>query len=187
MFRFKLLAFVFTSVLLASCGTTVPLDEGRSVSSVADQSALRGSSNNKSVEGGNSSTSQIRGTQQAQDTGSSASDKSGVLKNGIVYFDFDSYVIKPEFQKYLETYAKPLIANRNIKITLAGHTDDLGGREYNLALGQKRAEAVKRTLAILGVPEKQMEAISFGEEKPAALGEDEASRAKNRRVEIEAR
>ncbi len=107
-------------------------------------------------------------------------------KSGMVYFDFDSFVVKPEFQAELETQAKFLMANKSAKISLGGHTDDLGGREYNLALGQKRADAVKRALAILGVTEPQMEAVSFGKEKPASNGTNDEARAKNRRVEMTA-
>lgn len=105
-------------------------------------------------------------------------------KVSVIYFDFDSYVVKPEYQNVLEAQAKSLMANRKTKVLLGGHTDDLGGREYNLALGQKRADAVRRALAILGVSEAQMEAVSFGKEKPAQSGTDELARAKNRRVEI---
>jgi peptidoglycan-associated lipoprotein len=101
-----------------------------------------------------------------------------------VYFDFDSFIVKPQFQSLLEAQAKRLKANKAVKIYLSGHTDELGGREYNLALGQKRAEAVKRSLTILGIPESQMEAVSFGKEKPAIPGTTEAAGEKNRRVEI---
>ena len=102
----------------------------------------------------------------------------------IVYFDYDSFEVRPEFMGALEANAKYLKANSNRKVGLEGHTDERGGREYNLALGQKRAEAVRRSLALLGVSDAQMEAVSFGEEKPAAFGTDEASYAKNRRVEL---
>jgi peptidoglycan-associated lipoprotein len=102
----------------------------------------------------------------------------------LIYFDYDSYVIKPEFQALVEAHAKFLKANSGRHVTLEGHTDERGGREYNLALGQRRAEAVRRALALLGVNDKQMEAVSFGKEKPAAPGSDEAAWAKNRRVEI---
>ena len=77
-----------------------------------------------------------------------------------------------------------LNANKTARVSLEGHTDERGGREYNLALGQKRAEAVRRSLSLLGVSESQMEAVSFGEEKPAQAGADEAAFSKNRRVEI---
>ena len=102
----------------------------------------------------------------------------------IVYFDFDSYVVKPEFQSLIDAHAKYLLANKARKVAIEGHTDERGGREYNLALGQKRAEGVRRALGLLGVSDSQVEAVSFGKEKPAATGSDEASMAQNRRAEI---
>ena len=102
----------------------------------------------------------------------------------LVYFDYDSFEIKPESQSIIEAHARFLRANTQRKVSLEGHTDERGGREYNLALGQKRAEAVRRALALLGVADGQMEAVSFGKEKPAVLGSDEAAWAQNRRVEI---
>ncbi len=102
----------------------------------------------------------------------------------IIYFDYDSFAIKPEFQSALDTHAKFLNANKARKIAVEGHTDDRGGREYNLALGQKRSEAVRRALGLLGVSDAQVEAVSFGKEKPSKPGSDEASWALNRRAEI---
>ena len=102
----------------------------------------------------------------------------------IVYFDYDSYVIKPEFQSVIEAHARYLKQNNGRRIAIEGHTDERGGREYNLALGQRRSEAVRRALGILGVPDAQVEAVSFGKEKPAAQGADEQSWAQNRRAEI---
>ena len=102
----------------------------------------------------------------------------------LVYFDYDSYVIKSEYQSLIEAHARFLKANAGRKINIEGHTDERGGREYNLALGQRRAEAVRRALGLLGVTDNQVEAVSFGKEKPAAPGSDEASWAKNRRAEI---
>jgi peptidoglycan-associated lipoprotein len=102
----------------------------------------------------------------------------------LVYFDYDSFQIKAESQAIIEQHARFLRANPQRKVSLEGHTDERGGREYNLALGQKRAEAVRRSLALLGVSDAQMEAVSFGKEKPAATGSDEAAWAQNRRVEI---
>ena len=102
----------------------------------------------------------------------------------LVYFDYDSFDLKPESQSIIEAHAKFLRANAQRKVSLEGHTDERGGREYNLALGQKRAEAVRRALSLLGVADAQMEAVSFGKEKPAAMGSDEAAWAQNRRVEI---
>jgi peptidoglycan-associated lipoprotein len=102
----------------------------------------------------------------------------------IIYFDYDSYVVKPEFQSVVEAHARWMKANPTRKLNLEGHTDERGGREYNLALGQRRSEAVRRALGLLGVPDAQIDAVSFGKEKPVAPGSDEASWAQNRRVEF---
>jgi len=106
------------------------------------------------------------------------------IKSKVIYFDYDSSAIKPEFQAVVESHARLLRAEKSRRVALEGHTDARGGREYNLALGQKRADAVRSAMSLLGVPDSQMEAVSFGMEKPAAQGSDEASLAKNRRVEI---
>ena len=102
----------------------------------------------------------------------------------LVYFDFDSFEIKPEFERVIAAHARNIKLDRNRKVVVEGHTDERGGREYNLALGQRRSEAVRRALALLGVSESQLEAVSFGKEKPVATGSDEESWAKNRRAEI---
>ena len=102
----------------------------------------------------------------------------------IVYFDYDSYTIKPEFQSLIDGHARFLKANPQRRISIEGHTDERGGREYNLALGQKRSEAVRRALTLLGVNDSQIEAVSFGKEKPAAQGSGEEVWAQNRRAEI---
>ena len=101
-----------------------------------------------------------------------------------IYFDYDSYVIKPEFQSAIEAHARFLKQNGARHIVIEGHTDERGGREYNLALGQRRSEAVRRALELLGVRDTQVEAVSFGKEKPAVPGSDEQAWAKNRRAEI---
>jgi peptidoglycan-associated lipoprotein len=102
----------------------------------------------------------------------------------IIYFDYDSYVIKPEFQNLIAAHARFLQANGNRNIVIEGHTDERGGREYNLALGQRRSEAVRRALGLLGVPDSRIEAVSFGEEKPVTQGSDETAFSQNRRAEI---
>lgn len=102
----------------------------------------------------------------------------------VIYFDFDSFVVKDEFKPVVEGNAKALAADRTRKLSVQGHTDERGGSEYNLALGQKRAEAVVKSLTLLGANDSQLEAVSFGKERPAAQGHDEESWAKNRRVEL---
>jgi peptidoglycan-associated lipoprotein len=102
----------------------------------------------------------------------------------VVYFDYDSFVVRAEARPVIESHARFLQANKQRKANIEGHTDERGGREYNLALGQKRAEAVRQALTLLGVSDSQLEAISYGKEKPAAQGTAETDLAKNRRVEL---
>ncbi|MES3009782.1 MAG: OmpA family protein [Pseudomonadota bacterium] len=102
----------------------------------------------------------------------------------IVYFDYDSFVVKPEFQSIVAAHSKFLIANPDRKVLLEGHTDQRGGSEYNLALGQKRAEAVRKSLTLQGTADGQLEPVSLGKEKPASTEASEKGYALNRRVEF---
>jgi peptidoglycan-associated lipoprotein len=102
----------------------------------------------------------------------------------VVYFDFDSFVVKPQYQDLITQQARYLQSHGTSHVTLEGNTDERGSREYNLALGQKRAEAVQRVLVLEGATSGQIEAVSFGAEKPADSGHDETAYAKNRRVEF---
>lgn len=111
-------------------------------------------------------------------------DKLPDVASRVVYFDYDSYAIRSDYQALIETNAKLLKADKSKKVAIEGHTDERGGREYNLALGQKRAESVKRAMGLQGVTESQLEAVSFGKEKPAVMGSTEDAMAKNRRAEI---
>jgi len=107
-----------------------------------------------------------------------------VSEKRVIYFDYDSFVIKPEFQSLIAEHARLIKSQVARRVVIEGHTDERGGREYNLALGQKRAEAVVGALTVLGVSGAQLEAVSFGKEKPAIQGADEDAYAKNRRAEI---
>ena len=111
-------------------------------------------------------------------------DPKGVLAKRSVYFDLDAYIVKDEFKPLVEAHGKYLSANKTRKVVIQGNTDERGGSEYNLALGQKRADAVRKSLTALGVQDSQVEAVSFGKEKPKATGSDEASWAENRRADI---
>jgi peptidoglycan-associated lipoprotein len=101
-----------------------------------------------------------------------------------LYFDFDSFAIRSEFKDEVEAHAQRLNADRSQRLVIRGHTDERGSREYNLALGQKRADAVARSLVLLGAQERQIETASYGEEKPKAIGETEEAMASNRRAEL---
>ena len=125
--------------------------------------------------------------------GSSAADPYGLaalkdpkspLAKRSVYFDYDSYVVKGEYQALLEHHAKFLAQNGQMKMLIQGHADERGSREYNLALGQKRAEAVKKALQLLGAKEAQLESVSLGEEKPACMDAEESCWAQNRRGDM---
>ena len=104
-----------------------------------------------------------------------------------VYFDFDSFAVRDDARPVIDAHAKRLTSTAALKMAVEGHTDDRGSREYNLALGQKRAEAVVRSMTLLGAKPAQLEAVSFGMERPAVQGSDEAAWAKNRRAELKDR
>ena len=125
------------------------------------------------------------GTKNTSGSGSGAgADDLAAANARTIYFEFDSFAIRPEYQAIIETNARNLKTNKNQRISIEGHTDERGGREYNLALGQKRADAVRKALSLLGVADAQMESVSFGKEKPAATGDSEMAMEKNRRAEI---
>jgi peptidoglycan-associated lipoprotein len=111
-------------------------------------------------------------------------DPNSILFKRSVYFDFDQYRIKEEFRPLVDAHGKYLSSHRDIKVYVIGNTDARGSREYNLALGQKRAESLHTMFSLLGVSENQMEVISFGAERPKAEGDNEAAWAENRRVDI---
>lgn len=176
----SLLLSVLVAGSLAACASGVSLDDVPvSDRSTAPVSPLGQGSVDPSAQGSGAPAGGVSPVQVG-----SASDAQPDQLARIVYFDFDSFVVKPEFTPLLEANARYLKANAQRRVSLEGHTDERGGREYNLALGQKRAEAVRRALGLLGVSEQQMEPVSFGEEKPAASGFDEEAFSKNRRVEF---
>lgn len=174
---FKRITLAITvAALVAGCSSGVKLDDVP----VEDKNATSTMGAN-GANSGNTAQSGVAGVDLSQ-SGRDAAGPVGVSR--IVYFDYDSYVIKPEFQSLIEAHSRFLKSSNGRKVMIEGHTDDRGGREYNLALGQKRAEAVRRSLALLGVPDSQMEAVSFGKEKPAVQGNTEDAHAQNRRAEL---
>ena len=189
-----LAALSFSAALLAGCGSTTKLDEtpvesrtpnpvGNSASATGGAAAgLSGSSS------GAGAQSQVATVNLPPAGGAGAAGAGAAGKLGrLVYFDFDSFVVNDEFRSLIDGHAKLLAANRSKRMVVEGHTDERGGREYNLALGQKRAEAVVKSLTLLGATEAQVEAVSFGKERPANEGHDEAAWAQNRRAELKDR
>ena len=112
------------------------------------------------------------------------SNATGNLAQRSIYFDYDSFSVKEDYKPVVQAHAKFLVENPTSKAYLQGHTDERGSREYNLALGQKRADAVRRIMSVLGVKDNQIESVSYGEEKPKNGGHDESAYAQNRRADI---
>lgn len=180
--KMKLGSLLVLSACLVGCASGVKLDDVP-VEDRAATSAGMGSAG-VAVQGVGAGQG---GAQTAVPTVSVESRVAGQGPVGVahmVFFDYDSFVIRPEARPVIASHAQFLIANKQRKASLEGHTDDRGGREYNLALGQKRADAVRQALSLLGVSESQLEAVSFGKEKPLSEGGSDVDQAKNRRVEI---
>jgi peptidoglycan-associated lipoprotein len=184
------LSFIL-ALLLTACASGVKLNDvpvvDKKGSSVSSGSSSSGMSEINSSDASSSSQQVQQPKSTVEPVNSLANDNvsagpANVEK--IVYFDYDSYIVKPEFQSLIEAHAQFLKSNSRAKLSLEGHTDERGGREYNLALGQKRADAVRQSLNLLGVSTSQVETVSFGEEKPAVQGTDEAAYSKNRRAEF---
>lgn len=167
--QFHITAIILSSVfLMAACSSPIKKDDAAPVENRSGANAV----DSRSVNGMNAGTTDP------------LNDPQGVLAKRSIYFDLDSYTIKDEFKSVVENHARYLVAHKDRKVVIQGNTDERGGSEYNLALGQKRAEAVRRALVLLGVSDNQVEAVSFGKEKPKALGNDEAAYAENRRADI---
>jgi len=163
----NLLVTFCAAVLLTACGSTVPLnDVPVTDANPKTVSGATGDANGTAVKANSVAPVDLGG-------GSAQANASAVPR--LVYFDYDSFVIKPEFQSVIAAIARFVNAQPGRKVAVEGHTDETGGREYNLALGQKRADAVRGALVILGVSQSQMEAVSFGKEKPAVVGNDEVA------------
>jgi len=185
----KILWSVLLTLTLTACGTT-----SGTKATVEDRTGGKADATMSSQTGGSSSgteTSALGGKgvgASALDgssyTGDPRKNPASPLSSRSVYFDYDQFVVKAEYRAMLEAHAAYLLSKRDSRVILQGNADERGSREYNLALGQKRAEAVRKALAVLGVSDVQMEAVSFGEEKPRKEGETEEAYAENRRTDV---
>jgi len=170
----KILMSIAMATLVAACGS----QEVKKDVPVSDQS----SSTTQPSQTGQTSTTTP--TTQPTITANPLTDPKNVLSKRSVYFDFDSNVVKDEYKGLVQAHAKYMVDKKDSRIRVEGNCDERGSREYNLALGQRRAEAVKKVMTVLGVQDGRIETVSFGEEKPADPGHDEAAWAKNRRGDI---
>ena len=166
----KLLLPALLSIMLAACGSTGTSTDGNAAS-VTDATAGAGVA---TVTAGGPTGSNI----------AALTDPSNILSRRNVFFDFDSYTVRAEFTPLIEAHGRFLAQNPEMRMMIQGNTDERGSREYNLALGQKRAEAVKQALMILGARESQVESVSLGEEKQRCYDATESCYAENRRADI---
>ena len=202
----------FTAILMAglvACKSTVKLDEGAPVESrdaaslaaadAANAAARASAAGRAGLDGrgmdgraGAGGSGGVGGSGGAGGAAASASagsrdplaDPNSPLAKRSIYFDYDSYAVRDEYRATIDAHARFLTSERSRRVIVQGNTDERGSREYNLALGQKRAEAVRRSLTAMGVPDAQVEAVSLGEEKPRTSAQDEASFAENRRADL---
>ncbi len=180
------LSLLAAVALLAACESTPITDPAKQAPVESRKATMPGGPAGAGAGGTASGTSQS-GVASVDLSKSGAGAAAAAPAQRVVYFDFDSFVIKDEFKPMLDGHARVLTANRTKRMVIEGHADERGSREYNLALGQKRAEAVLRSLTLLGATDAQLEAVSFGEERPVDPGHDEAAWAKNRRAELKDR
>ena len=166
----KMLLALASVVVVAGCAST-KLDKPAEVEK-------------KDVTTTTSTTTPDTGKSTVATTDQSSKLNAPITLDRVIYFDFDSYAVKDEFRPIVEAHANLLKQSSGAKEVAEGHTDERGGSEYNLALGQKRAEAVVQQMKVLGVGDSQLEAVSYGKERPAVDGHDESAWAKNRRVEL---
>ncbi len=167
----KLIIPALLSALILGCGTTPLPEDGADIAPVETRS------------------SDVVAPVTADDLDASGlprvlTDPQSKLSQRSIYFDLDRFEIKGEYQSLVAAHAKYLVDNRGFKVLIQGNTDERGSREYNLSLGQKRADAVKRSLVLLGAREDQVESVSLGEEKPRNPGAGEEAWAENRRADI---
>ena len=173
----KLLFAAVVVAFLGACSTAPQVNAPVDDKSVGSTTGTTNGANTSGTAGSGVSGSNV-------ESGNPLRDPNNVLSKRSIYFDFDSFVVRDEFKPLVEAHARYLAAHRDARLTIQGNTDERGSREYNIALGQRRADSVKQMMTLLGAQESQIETVSFGEEKPRATGQDEKSFSENRRGDI---
>jgi peptidoglycan-associated lipoprotein len=171
------------ALFLAGCSTqpsqpTAPIDDRSAPAATGTPGTSTAGTGTGGVTGAT-----VPGTGVGTGTGA-LRDPGNILSKRNVFFDFDSFVVKDEYRPLVEAHARYLAGNRAARATIQGNTDERGSREYNIALGQRRADAIKRMMTLIGAQDGQVETVSFGKEKPRNQGHDEAAWAQNRRGDI---
>jgi len=174
-------ALISTVGLLVGCAST-PSDE-QAGAKVEDRAPVTGDTRQPQPPKSGTDASTRPSTSQSVGV-DPLKDPANILSRRSIFFDYDSFTVKEEFKPVVTAHARHLSQNRQARATIQGNTDERGSREYNLALGQKRADAVKQMMTLLGAPSAQIETVSFGEEKPRAQGATEQAYSENRRADI---
>ena len=167
---FRLVPVLLIAFVFAGCTTTAKKDQGEGAA-VSDQSTAEGAATMGASEGG-------------AWTGNPLDNPDSLLYTKVIYFDFDRSDIKPEYQDIVRSHAAYLVANPTARVTLEGHADERGTREYNIGLGERRGNSVRDYMRAEGVSDAQIQTVSYGEERPVDTGNNEAAWALNRRVEM---
>ena len=172
----RVLFIIFVSFILGACAGTSEISDSASVEDRSSTGSSAGSTNSstRSFGAGNSSSSNL----------SALDDPGSPLSVRVIYFEYDSSEVLPAYREVLEAHSSYLTQNPNLSMSLEGHADERGSREYNLALGERRAQSTKRLMMLLGPASSQIRTTSYGEERPVVDGHDEESWSQNRRVEI---
>ena len=173
-----LLLALMLGVFVAACTTTPEQSQDPEVVDGTDTGA-------PADETGGGTEAQTFGADAQQDAiMRQLDDPDSLLSERIIYFDYDSSAVQPRFDEIIQAHAGFLQANPGMMVTLEGHADERGSREYNLALGERRAQALKQQLVLLGAMSERLRTVSYGEERPADPGHDERAWEMNRRVEL---
>ncbi len=167
-----LVLLLAVAVGVSGCASKKPKPEAANAGQTEADNAAAGGAGANGAAGGMNADTEASGPQE------------GSLATRIIYFDFDSSEIKGAGTDVVAAHAKYLASHQGTRVRLEGHTDERGSREYNIGLGERRAQAVRRALLLQGATDAQISTVSYGEERPAVSGHDEAAWAKNRRVEI---
>lgn len=182
----KIVLAMLPALMLLGCGTSGEVEDAADtgVSTTAPAEDSGSAATTSGVSGAETASGEQMQMEDAASTMDPLDDPASLLAKRVVYFDFDKSDIKGEFRDIIQAHAQYLANNANVSITLEGHADERGTREYNVALGERRANAVRDMLTLQGASSSQIRVVSYGEERPASLGHDEDSWALNRRAEF---
>jgi peptidoglycan-associated lipoprotein len=182
--RKLLMALLATTVLIAGCPSKQPKPDVPATTNVPASTSTSATQPVPGTSGSGSSNVATVNTDRGTTAGGALGPPGALGAQRLIYFEYDSSDIRNEFIDVIAAHGRFLAGNATVRVRLEGHSDERGSREYNIGLGERRAQAVKKALALQGVQDSQVAIVSYGEERPAAAGSDDNAWAKNRRVEI---